>query len=257
MNQEDTQFQLDSIVLEEILKIDASLDACRQNLKRMERVIDLNRSALTEFVSRMTPDNEISGSDLRAYFDDIHRAIIVFTHATLEAAVCDVVRILLNLRLTVAPEKVFSILRQEREYSIAELKAKRDKTIDQIIEEHFAGGVALIDSYLSNRSFNKKEEVIQQLKDLGIDIRSVHRQLDQLNEMMQRRHQVVHKADYIGTGKTRKLDTVNYATVVEWTDLPPVLHPVGVRVDRSKTMLRWAKTVGVSCPSALWGRVSL
>jgi hypothetical protein len=239
MNQEDMQLQLGSIVLEEILRIQASIDASEQNLRRMARIIDVNRRVLPDFVSRMTPDNEISDADLRAYVDDIHRAMIVFTHSTLEAAVCDVVRILLNLRLTVAPEEVFSLLGQNKKYSIQELKAKKDKTVDQIIEEHFADGSALIERCLSNRSFNDKDAIIDQLNTLGISIRSLHRQLEQLNEMMQRRHQVVHKADYMGEGKTRQLNTINYATVVEWTThLMDFIHGLFKETLLSETLAR-------------------
>ncbi|CAN5508432.1 hypothetical protein BH10CHL1_BH10CHL1_49310 [soil metagenome] len=64
-----------------------------------------------------------------------------------------------------------------------------------------------------------------------------------------------HADDHADPDRTATLTLLRQNSAAAATaDLPPVFHPARMRVDRSKTMLRLAKSAGVNCCNALCGR---
>jgi hypothetical protein len=212
-NQTEPNIRLDSIVLEEVLKVQAIADICSANLKRMARIVQVNMLFTPETII----GDELSTTDFAEYVYEIHRAIIVFTHAIVETTVCDVVRLLLKLRLSFAPEEVYLILEQKKQFGLEELKAATGKTIDQFLQEYLSKGEELIESFIGRRSFNSKRDIFEQLRNVGIEIGSLHRYLDELDHMMRRRHQIVHKADRAEESLDGQLSLIEPKVVVEWT----------------------------------------
>jgi hypothetical protein len=147
---------------------------------------------------------------------ELLRASVVLLHATLE----DVLRSILELRLPTANPDHLAMLefavgdRPKDRLSMSELAKHRGKTVDQLIGER-------IRAYLERSNFNKVEDVVHALERANIETNLLHPYKDALAALMQRRHWIVHRADYFSSVEAPgalQLRPISVATVETWRE---------------------------------------
>jgi len=174
------------------------------NSNRMERLIQMG------VLFRSAKDWE----DYYEYVDESLRAVIVLLHASLEDALREIVR----LKLTECPAEVLkeiplvglSPTGQPRKFSLGELSKHRGKTVDELIQQS-------IDEFLNKTSFNSSNDIAHMLeKKLRIDISNLREYFPALNQMIARRHQIVHTADRTGAPGDLSLAPVDGEDIIKW-----------------------------------------
>lgn len=123
---------------------------------------------------------------------DVLRSAVVLIHAALE----DFLRSLAREYLPQARPEVISSIplkgagragRAER-FSLGQLDEHRGKTVDELIAE-------CVDAYLERSNYNNTSEIASLLESLDIDVEPCRQFFADLDRMMLRRHQIVHRAD--------------------------------------------------------------
>jgi len=153
-------------------------------LDNMSRV-----SRLSSLYSSLKKSPEFSSNSAT---DDILRVSVVFIHSTLE----EFLRGLAVELLPKADEKALNNIplitesgRAEK-FGLGSLARLKGKTIDEVITKS-------VESYYERSNFNNTADINALLKDLGIDNSKVKHHFPELNNLMNRRHLIVHRADKI------------------------------------------------------------
>lgn len=122
---------------------------------------------------------------------DILRAAVVFLHATVE----EFLRGILEWRLpdqgeTTLNNVPFVGLGSDRpeKFLLGRLAAHRQKTVDEVIRES-------VTASLTRSNFNNVAEIVSALSSVGLDKTSCEPHFAELTALMERRHQIVHRAD--------------------------------------------------------------
>ena len=124
---------------------------------------------------------------------DLLRATVVLTHSTLE----DFLRSLLSWKLPGAgraqidqiPLAGTSATGRKAKFELGDLLPYRANTVDQII--HLS-----VKEYLDTQSFNNTTDVAKALTDCSLVVNArITATFPNLNEMIKRRHNIVHQAD--------------------------------------------------------------
>ncbi len=144
---------------------------------------------------------------------DVLRAAIVFLHASLE----DFLRSLAYWKLPEANESVIKKIPivgkfgQGIKFELDELVKHRGKTVDDLIKESVNG-------YLERSNYGNTKEISKLLQDVGINPESVNKEFASLSDLMERRHQIVHRADQkADTDKQHStVRSINAVTVEKW-----------------------------------------
>jgi hypothetical protein len=126
---------------------------------------------------------------------DILRTIVVFLHATFE----DVLRTAARQRIIAAKADVLNEIplvgaaRSDRreKFGLGSLDPHRGKTVDQLSDES-------VQDYLNTKSISSCADVDKVLRQCGLEARPFRRLYPPLNQMMKRRHRIVHQADLSG-----------------------------------------------------------
>lgn len=124
--------------------------------------------------------------------DDILRTSIVFTHATLE----DFLRTLASQLLPFAESETLNQIplaglspsSRAEKFLLGNLVKFKGKSIEEVIQES-------INNSLQNSNFNNTTDIAQLLRSLNIDISKVNESFPEIDELMKRRHIIVHRAD--------------------------------------------------------------
>jgi len=143
--------------------------------------------------------------------DEILRSVIVLTHAYLEDLLRTVATVLLPLAnermLNDVPLAGLNRTRAEK-FFLGDLAQHKGKTVDEVIHASVSG-------YLEHRSFNNTTEIISFLESLGVSLPEADKEwiadkilnwpqgrspgrketLARVDEMIRRRHHIVHRAD--------------------------------------------------------------
>jgi len=147
---------------------------------------------------------------------DILRSAVVFTHASLE----DFLRSISARLLPLAnPETLNQIPlsgsndANSKKLLLGQLVAHKGKTVDEVLQES-------VDSYLLRSNYNNVDQISGLLISLGIGpgIENLRPYFANLEELMQRRHQIVHRADrqeQKGRGK-QIAESISKRDVVKW-----------------------------------------
>jgi hypothetical protein len=145
---------------------------------------------------------------------DILRSAVVFLHATVEEFLRGILEWQLpnqaELTLNGIP-LVGSPSGRADKFSLGRLAAHRGKTVDALIEES-------VTSHLTRSNFNSVDEVCAALNSVGLNPEPCRPQFAQLKDLMERRHQIVHRADRnpnIGPGQ-QAATSIGRHTVREW-----------------------------------------
>jgi RiboL-PSP-HEPN len=173
------------------------------NLSRAKRLLILHQG-----LSASAP------LEARGTLDDLLRAVTVFLHATLE----DFLRAIAEARLPHANNEVLngiplagtSSSGRAEKFSLGQLTAHRGKTVDAVIEES-------VREHLTRVSFNSTGEIATVLKSASIDTKAVTKHFSVLDEMVRRRHQIVHQADSTALPDASVVLTpISYEEVDRW-----------------------------------------
>ena len=178
-----------------------------------DNIARVNNIAESIYESKLAGDNQ-GRKPVRS--TDILRSAVVFLHATLE----EFLRGILEWRLPEQAEEALNAVplvggtagRPEK-FLLGKLAAHRGKTVDALISES-------ITSSLSRSNFNSVHEICTTLTSVGLDTVPCQPQFPQLTAFMERRHQIVHRADRnpnFGPGH-QAATSIGRHTIREWTD---------------------------------------
>ncbi len=153
-----------------------------------------------------------SPGEIKSFIEDILRSCVVLAHSSLETALRDIFARRLKAKAeTEAPKVPLVGLQRNEKFNWENLYRHRQKTVKQIVDES-------IDDYISRLSFNSTTDIANYLKELGVDLKYVTPLFADLEVMIQRRHQIVHEADYSRAPGEKKLETLTHITVFRWLD---------------------------------------
>jgi hypothetical protein len=149
--------------------------------------------------------------------EDVLRSAVVFLHATLE----DFLRYVGFKYLPTASEAVLDkislvgnsdVLRAEK-FFLGKLARHRGKTVDGLIAES-------VNSYLDKISFSEPGDISRLLECCDIRLEHVRQFYPAIGELMIRRHQIVHRADFSESAIEGPRDTVSIeaAVVTKWNE---------------------------------------
>lgn len=174
-----------------------------KNIARVKNLVDIYRNQLSG-----------SGRGRRGHQEtDVLRAATVLLHASLE----DVLRSLAYWKLPTATgtilENIPLVGTSTQKFNLGSLVAHRGKTIDDVI-------AASVDASLERSNYNNATEIASLLQSLGANTTSLEAYMPMLGQTMQRRHQIVHRADANpnpnpGRGNHR-VATISPATLEAW-----------------------------------------
>ncbi len=145
--------------------------------------------------------------------EDVLRASIVLLHATLE----DFLRTLAMNLLPKANEETLNEISlvglkgRPKNFGLGKLVHHKGKTVEDVLRES-------VREHLERSNYNSTSEIANLLEILGFDVSSLNEPFAELEQMIQRRHQIVHRAD-----RTKSPDSdafivqpINPQDVVRW-----------------------------------------
>lgn len=143
--------------------------------------------------------------------DDILRAAVVLLHAHLE----DHLRSVASALLLTGDENCLNAIplagvsgRPEK-FLLGRLVQHKGKLVDDLLRES-------VSEYLERRTFSDTDEIAQTLEALGVDISKVSSTFPEIQRMMERRHQIVHRADRIREDDPTVLAAISPDEVEVW-----------------------------------------
>ncbi len=154
----------------------------------LAKAIEDNPSMLAGVPTGTLPPMEGILPERYAPQEDILRAVVVLTHAYLEEFLRTLGRALIPLGNKDALDDIplTGTRGRAQNFRLGSLKRHFDKSVEQVVQES-------VDEHLERCTFNNKTEVKQFLEKLGIRVDGDD--LEAINEMMQRRHLIAHRAD--------------------------------------------------------------
>ena len=186
-------------------KVDDIIKDVVDNMNRVGQLLSLYKS--------LKKSPEFSSNSAA---DDILRLSVVFIHSTLE----ECLRRLAIQLLPKADKKILDKIplmtksgRAEK-FALGSLAELKGKTIDEVI-------IKSIKNHYERSNFNNTMEINALFRDLGIDVSKVKHLFSDLNNLMDRRHLIVHRAD-----KARQLQesadalvTIEPEEVIRWQEV--------------------------------------
>lgn len=178
--------------------IEIQMSRMGYNSARVERLIGIYKR------SPSTADRDAS---------DILRAAVVLLHASLEDYLRSVAAAYLPFR---SPDVLNDVplAGQGREraekFLLGSLAQFRGQTVDQVIERSISG-------HLERTTFNNCREIARLVDNLGVDISRVQSFFPELDALMLRRHQIVHRADLLDPAvREIRIDPIAPEAVEKW-----------------------------------------
>jgi hypothetical protein len=143
------------------------------------------------------------------------RAAVVFTHSALETALREVVGLKMKHDgivswVPLAGQSGFPS--RNRKFTLKELAKHRGKTVDKLLIES-------IDEYLDVLSFNSSDDIADMLTRVKLPQSTLRQYYPGLEEMISRRHQIVHEADLARGHESSQLRTIDPEQVGTWIDI--------------------------------------
>jgi len=175
------------------------------NLRRADRLIEI---AEKRFPSRNRDDIQAK--------DDMLRAAVVLLHATLE----DYLRYIGFKYIPSGGEEVLNKISliggpdRPEKFFLGKLAKHRGKTVDQLITES-------VEAHLDKRSFSNTADISQLLESARVPSAKVEAFFPSLQELMDTRHEIVHKGDLTATidqEGERVPKAIDASKVTEWSN---------------------------------------
>jgi hypothetical protein len=176
-----------------------------QNLSRVE-------SLITTYESH--PDAKGRGRKTAEVLD-ILRAAVVLLHASLE----DLLRGVAAWKLPAAGKDVLDGIPivgvgSNKKVLLGDLAQHRGKKVEELIHSS-------IEAYLSRSTYNNTGDIADLLKSVDVDVANVNARFKGLGQIMERRHQIVHRADrqlrVTGSGD-HEVRAINKIQVRAWVE---------------------------------------
>lgn len=174
-----------------------------QNISRVRNLVDL----YSEYLMGDGPGRRGHSKT------DVLRAAVVMLHASME----DLLRSIAYWKLPSAPSEVLSGIplvstAPATKFNLGALSAHRGQTVDEVIESSVNG-------YLERSNYNNTDEVASFLSNVQIDVEQIRPHFNNIDAVMKRRHQIVHRADQddnaAGRGNHR-VTSIGHRTVNDW-----------------------------------------
>jgi len=158
---------------------------------KLRQTLDANLARVESLVSSYEshPDARGRGRKDTAVLD-ILRAAVVLLHASLE----DLLRGIAEWKLPSASKEVLDEIpivgrdSATKKLTLGDFVVHRGKTVDTVFEES-------VESYLQRSNYNNTDDIAKVLGSVDIDVSKVNSRFSDLQVMMLRRHQIVHRAD--------------------------------------------------------------
>ncbi len=214
----DTQPQPDSITTKVKEDLERQIDAILQpytqrHSENIHRITELLRLYM-----RLKANPE--SSSLPA-INDILRAAVVFAHATLEDFLRTIGARLLPYAnepgLNEIPLKGQNPMRPVK-FFLGTLAQFKGQSIDAVIAQS-------VDAYLQHTNFNNTGDIAAHLEKLGVDPSAVNRSFTKLDQLLERRHLIVHQADRLDIPLPPQLRTdmpllreIDVNVVIDWLE---------------------------------------
>jgi hypothetical protein len=188
--------------------LEAKLGRLNENLLRAENLVNLYKS-----IHEVTDGEQTEG--ITNIETDILRSAVVFIHASLE----DFLRSISSAYLPWSSEKALNEIplsgkewkRSDRFY-LGELTRFRGMTINDVIQDS-------VDKYLEQSNYNNTYEIAKLLENLGIKPNEINENFEILQQMMKRRHRIVHRADRLDANSSGQLEEIEDETIKQWIDI--------------------------------------
>lgn len=144
---------------------------------------------------------------------DVLRSAVVMLHAAME----DLLRSIAYWKLPAASAQTLGKIPLVSygpavKFTLGDLSTLRGKTVDEVIESSVNG-------YLERSNYNNTNEVASFLESVGIDVNKVDAHFPNIEPVMKRRHQIVHRADRDDTAAGRghhHVTSIGVGTVENW-----------------------------------------
>lgn len=132
---------------------------------------------------------------------DVLRSAVVLLHASLEDFLRAIARSCLPRArpevISTIPLKGTTASSRAEKFSLGQLDEHRGKTVDEVIAES-------VEAYLEHSNFSNTTQIASLLESLDLDVEPMRAFFPMLDNMIARRHQIVHRADCAAeTGKGR------------------------------------------------------
>ncbi len=172
-----------------------------------------NMSRVSQLLSLYTSLKKNQAFMSNSATDDILRLSVVFIHSTLE----EFLRRLAIELLPKADEKTLNNIplitkagRAEK-FALGSLARLKGKTVDEVITES-------VENYYEHSNFNNTTQINLLFTDLGIDTSKVKHHFSELNNLMNRRHRIVHRGDKVKESQEDfgVLVTIKIEEVYKW-----------------------------------------
>lgn len=176
----------------------------RENMRRINKLF---KAYSVLFLLLETGKSKVLDQYEDAYADTL-RAIVVFTHSSVETLLREIMRLRMKEQASTSPDILKDIpligtssYNRSPKFSLKDLHNYRNKSVLQVVNES-------IDEHVSRKSFNSEDEIVASLKNVRIPEERFQTKLPLLAQMIKRRHRIVHEADH--------------ANSVEGVDLTPI-----------------------------------
>jgi hypothetical protein len=159
---------------------------------------------------------------MKLYTGEVYLAAVVLLHSSFEDCLREIARLGLSdsdeETLDTVPLVGASRTGQPKKFSLGILSKHREKTVHQLIRES-------VSEFLDRMSFNSSSDIAYIVEKMGVDLSDLRRHFSELDEMISRRHQIVHKADLIGSPGYEEVACIEGQDIVKW--LSSVLAFIG------------------------------
>jgi hypothetical protein len=159
-----------------------------------------NLQRVTNLMSLYSACNQDSYIDVKR--DDVLRAAIVFLHASLEELIRGIFKWKFpadKINKSAFDKITLKGFPKTGKFSLGDLVPYKGKTVDE---------------HLERTSYNNINDIIQFLDDVGLRNRDFNHLFNDITEIMNRRHLIVHRAD---REKDQNLMLVSYKETVDWS----------------------------------------
>jgi hypothetical protein len=148
------------------------------------------------------------------YIYDIARASVVFLHSSLETMIREIYRIMLQDQdnISYIPlAKQSGVPNRKEKFLLSDLVKFRGKSINDVINDSIL-------EYLSQLSINNTTDIANILERSSLSDVTIKKYYPKLEEMIHRRHQIVHEGDIVKGDPEYLLNPITIENISHWLD---------------------------------------
>lgn len=172
-------------------------------------------------VAQKTPEQQVGGAVVenwnewnqkRANFDQEQmRTAIVLLHASLECALREVLRIsICKYPDVLSKVPYFGGDGRATKLSLGVLARYKGQSIDEYIQNS-------VNQYLDRKTFSSVTDIASDFRELSVNLERLGEYLPCLEQVIERRHQIVHRLDLLHSSSKQKIGLLTKRDVQEWS----------------------------------------